>query len=144
MPSADPDREDAVAANPERRRTQRFYALRRGAPCFWITLDDTCVALADLSLNGCSFFHADPMTEGSTFRFVLSTVDVPDRVRGLAEVVAPDPGSEPGQVSCLFRVLDDDGEVILLDWLVVHVMMNATVRIRPQDARRIVTGGSIV
>jgi hypothetical protein len=128
----------------ERRGRQRFLALRRGEPCFWVLLDGERIALNDLSLEGFSMPATTPPPAGKAFHFVLVREGVPDEIRGTAAVVSHTASPEGGLAGCQFVEVEDDGLFRLQDWLVTHVIMNATVRITEREAVEIVLGRSLV
>lgn len=126
----------------ERRVAQRFFALRRGRPCFWLGSGEPKLPLHDLSLQGFSCVVPLPPAIGAVFDFTLTRHGVPDRICGQAEVKNYLQDSQ--QVGCRFVSLAADGSERLQDWLIAHVLMNASVPISEQDAERIVSGGSLV
>lgn len=130
----------------ERRTRQRFLAQRRGEPCFWVTVGGSRLPLADISLEGFSM-PALPGVAQQGFDFVLQRADVPDRIAGRAVVVSPAAAEDGGGqqlLGCRFADLPAEELHRLQDWLVAHVIMNATVRITEKDATAIVLGRSLV
>lgn len=128
----------------EKRGRQRFLATRRGEVCFWVLIDDEKLALNDLSPEGFAYPYSTPPPSGRSFDFVLLRRGVPDQIRGRAQVVNYLQGPDGGQAGCSFEQLEGDGTERLEDWLIAHVLANATVRITEKDARAIVTGGSLI
>lgn len=128
----------------ERRGRQRFLALRRGEPCFWVMLDGERIALNDLSLEGFSMPATTPPPAGQPFPFTLVREGVPDEIRGIATVVSHSASPEGGMAGCQFVEMKDDGLFRLQDWLVTHVIVNASVRITEREAVEIVLGRSLV
>lgn len=128
----------------EKRRRQRFLATRRGEVCFWVLIAGQKLALNDLSLEGFAYPCTTPPVSGQSFDFVLLRRGVPDEIRGQAQVVNFVHSADGGQAGCRFVQLAADGVERLEDWLIAHVLANATVRITEQDARTIVAGGSLI
>ncbi|THF64041.1 PilZ domain-containing protein [Pseudothauera nasutitermitis] len=128
----------------ERRSRQRFLATRWGQACFWVIVDDIKLALNDLSLEGFAYPASTAPASGRDFPFVLVRSGVPDEIRGIAQVVNYLQDAGGGQAGCAFVSFEGDGAERLNDWLVAHVIANATVRITEQDARNIVSGGSLI
>lgn len=128
----------------ERRARQRFVARRRGNPCFWVVLDGQRVALNDLSLEGFSLPALPTLSTGSNFQFVLQRDGIPDEINGWAEVVNQIADGGNLTAGCRFTTLDEAGAERLNEWLVAHVIVNATVRISEKDAAAIVRGRSLV
>lgn len=127
----------------ERRGKQRFVALRRRMPCFWAEIEGERIALVDLSLEG--FGLLAELEPGQRFEVVLYRAAVPDQIRGTVRVAncfATAAGQQ--QVGCVFEAFDADGEERLRDWLIAHVIANATLPITEKDAERIVCGPSLV
>ncbi len=128
----------------ERRRCQRFIALRRGQPCFWVMFGEQRCGLLDLSLKGFSIPAALALPIGENFDFALVRDGVPDEIRGQAKVVNNVPTSDGGLAGCEFAVLTEADQARLQEWLVTHVIVSATVRITERDALQIVLGRSLV
>ncbi len=128
----------------ERRGRQRFLATRWGQVCFWVIIDGEKLQLNDLSLEGFAYPASTPPQSGRSFSFVLVRGGVPDEIRGEAQVVNYLHEVGGGQAGCRFLTLEGDGAERLTDWLVAHVIANATVRITEKDARAIVAGGSLI
>ncbi|MDO9597002.1 MAG: PilZ domain-containing protein [Azoarcus sp.] len=130
----------------ERRTRQRFVAKRQGEVCFWALVDGQRLALNDLSLEGFSLPASSVLGTGLVFDFVLNRDGVPDEISGSAEVVNQIAASEdePAKAGCRFVRLEDASSARLHDWLVAHVLVNATVRITEKDATAIVSGPSLI
>lgn len=126
----------------ERRGKQRFVALRRGAPCFWAQIGERREALADLSLEGFGF--AGQLDVGRRFEVVLHRAAVPDEIRATVRVANCFTAADGLQSGCVFETLHGDGRERLRDWLVAHVIANATIPITEKDAERIVSGPSLI
>ena len=126
----------------ERRRIQRFLALRRGEPYLWVTIGGERITLRDISVDGFAIAAATPPAGAAPFDFVLQREGVPDHIRGRAQVVNFIAAS--GQAGCRFLALEGDGAERLRDWLVALVIMNASVRISEKDAAAIVAGPSLI
>jgi len=125
----------------EHRMHQRFVARLHGEACFWALIFDQRLALNDLSLNGFSLPASPELVPGAQFDFALQREGVPDTVRGRAEVVSIFGDEVAG---CRIIQFEDDGEERLHDWLVIHVILCATVRISEKDAAAIVSGRSLI
>jgi len=128
----------------ERRRRQRFVAKRWGQVCFWVVINGQRLPLNDLSLEGFSLSAGVPPLGSGAFPFVLQIEGVPDEIRGMAEGMNFVFGEEGGLFGCRFLSFEDDGAGRLHDWLTVHVIATATVRISEKDAAAIVTGPSLI
>lgn len=128
----------------ERRARQRFAATRRGDVCFWARVNGEQRPLYDLSLEGFSLPVAEDLAIGGEFAFVLQREGVPDRIDGHARVVNQISEGETRKSGCLFVGIDDESGARLKDWLIAHVLANATVRINERDATAIVSGPSLV
>ena len=76
--------------------------------------------------------------------FAIVIEGVPDEIRGMAEGMNFVFGEEGGLFGCRFLSFEDDGAGRLHDWLTVHVIATATVRISEKDAAAIVTGPSLI
>ena len=126
----------------ERRSKQRFVARRRGEPCFWLVLDGQRIALNDLSAEGFSYPSLTPRANAEVFDFVLQREGVPDEIRGRAETV--NYLADAAQTGCHFLDLEGNGAQRLRDWLIVHVIVSASVRITEKDAAAIVAGPSLI
>lgn len=134
---------DTSASN-ERRTRQRFAAQRDGKTIFWVELDGHRLPLNDLSLEGFSYASEISPELGLEFPFALRLEGIPDRVRGRARIVNYVNGAAGGQVGCRFLSFDGDGAFDLHDWLTVHVITSASVRISEQEAKAIVAGPSLI
>lgn len=55
----------------ERRRIQRFLALRRGEPYLWVTIGGERITLRDISVDGFAIAAATPPAGAAPFDFVL-------------------------------------------------------------------------
>lgn len=128
----------------ERRARQRFVATRRGDVCFWALVNGVRRPLNDLSLEGFSLPVSADLAVGAAFSFVLQREGVPDRIEGHANVVNQIVDGSVRKAGCCFAELDDDNLARLKDWLVAHVLANATVRINERDATAIVSGPSLI
>ncbi len=128
----------------ERRRRQRFLALRRGETCFWAQIDGRRTPLLDLSLEGFGIPDDAVLPADGGFEVVLHRAGVPDEIRARAHVVNRVAHPSGGQVGCLFDTLEGDGRERLEEWLTVHVLANASVPITEKDAVAIVSGPSLV
>ncbi|MDR2881098.1 MAG: PilZ domain-containing protein [Azoarcus sp.] len=141
-----PDKGKAVFSggdSDERRINQRFVARLRGEPCFWALIGEERLALNDVSLKGFSLPASSTLVPGEQFDFVLQREGVPDTIRGCAEVTSVFGGDSPSAGCCIIQ-FEGDGEERLQDWLVIHVILSATVRISEKDAAAIVCGRSLV
>jgi hypothetical protein len=110
--------------------------------CFWIVIDGQRLPLNDLSLEGFSLPAGVPPLGSGAFPFVLQIDGVPDEVRGLAEGMNFVLGAEGGLFGCRFLSFEGEGATRLHDWLTVHVIATATIRISEKEAAAIVTGPS--
>ena len=128
----------------ERRRRQRFVAKRWGSVCFWIVINGQRLPLNDLSLEGFSLPAGVPPLGSGAFPFVLQIDGVPDEVRGMAEGMNFVLGAEGGLFGCRFLSFEGEGAARLHDWLTVHVIATATIRISEKEAAAIVTGPSLI
>jgi hypothetical protein len=127
----------------ERRACQRFIALRRGSECFWATVDGRREPLSDLSLEG--FGIAGSFEVGRRIDVVLRRAAVPDEIRATVRVANCFAVGAGGlQAGCVFEAFEGDGAQRLMDWLVAHVIANATIPITEKDAERIVSGPSLI
>lgn len=126
----------------ERRGRQRFVAQRRGSECFWASFDGRREPLSDLSLEG--FGLAGSFEVGRRFDVVLHRSAVPDEIRGTVKVANCFTGAGGLQSGCVFESFEKDGAQRLKDWLVAHVIANATIPITEKDAERIVSGPSLI
>lgn len=142
MSDRDAGAQPLAAEAAERRRIQRFLALRRGEPYLWVAIADERIALRDISVDGFAIAATAPPAGGEPFDFVLQREGVPDRIRGRAQAVNFIAAS--GQAGCRFLVLEGDGAERLRDWLIALVIMNASVRISEKDAASIVAGPSLI
>lgn len=139
--------EDVTAgdsAHAERRKRQRFVAKRWGSACFWVLVDGERLPLIDLSLEGFSMPAGAPLQEQRTFPFVLQLEGIPDEIRGEARTVNFVVGEGGGQIGCCFLSFAGEGEVRLHDWLTVHLISTATLRISEKEAAAIVAGPSLI
>ena len=134
--------EPDLADSAERRRIQRFLALRRGEPWFWVVIDGERIPLRDISIDGFAITAEAPPAAGEAFDFELHREGVPDRIRGRAQSV--NFIASVAQAGCRFLALEDDGAERLRDWRVALVIMNASVRISEKDAAAIVAGPSLI
>lgn len=133
------------AAGSERRKRQRFVAKRWGSVCFWVWIDGVRLPVNDLSLEGFSAPCPTPVAAtGRTFPFVLQLEGIPDEVRGEAVTMNFVFGAEGGVLGSRFATLEGDGAMRLHDWLTIHVISTATVRISEREAAAIVSGPSLV
>ncbi|HRP65320.1 MAG TPA: PilZ domain-containing protein [Thauera sp.] len=136
---AEPTAQDSA----ERRRIQRFLALRRGEPCFWVVIDGGArLPLRDISVEGFSIGLEGLPGDGEPFDFVMHREGVPDQIRGRARAV--NYIASAAQAGCRFLALEADGAERLRDWLIALVIMNASVRINEKDAAAIVAGPSLI
>lgn len=126
----------------ERRGRQRFVAQRRGADCFWARVDGQREPLSDLSLEG--FGLSGAFEVGRRIDVVLHRSAVPDEIRGTVKVANCFAGASGVQSGCVFETFEADGRERLRDWLVAHVIANATIPITEKDAERIVSGPSLI
>ena len=134
--------EPDVSDSAERRCIQRFLAMRRGEPWFWVVIDGERIPLRDISVDGFAITAEAPPAAGEAFDFVLHREGVPDQIRGRAQSVnfiAP-----VSQAGCRYLELEGDGMERLRDWLIALVIMNASVRISEKDAAAIVAGPSLI
>jgi hypothetical protein len=132
----------AAADSAERRRIQRFLAMRRGEPWFWVVIDGERIPLRDISVDGFAITAEAPPAAGEAFDFVLHREGVPDQIRGRAQSV--NFIASVSQAGCRFVELEADGMDRLRDWLIALVIMNASVRISEKDAAAIVAGPSLI
>ncbi len=134
----------AGEAEGERRRRQRFVARRWGSVCFWVHMDGQRLPVNDLSLEGFSVLLGAPPVEPKTFGFVLQLEGIPDEIRGEARTMNFVFGADGGQLGCRFLSFEGEGAARLHDWLTIHVIATATVRISEKEAAAIVSGPSLV
>jgi hypothetical protein len=134
--------EPAAADSAERRRIQRFLAMRRGEPWFWVVIDGERIPLRDISVDGFAITAEAPPAAGEAFDFVLHREGVPDQIRGRAQSV--NFIASVSQAGCRFVEMEADGMDRLRDWLIALVIMNASVRISEKDAAAIVAGPSLI
>ncbi len=132
------------SAHAERRKRQRFVAKRWGNACFWVLVDGQRLALIDLSLEGFSMPASAPLQEQRTFPFVLQIEGIPDEIHGEARTVNFVVGEEGGQIGCCFVSFVGEGDARLHDWLTVHLISTATLRISEKEAAAIVAGPSLI
>ena len=135
---------NAGVEHQERRRRQRFVARRWGSVCFWVVIDGQRLPLNDLSLEGFSLSAGVPPLGNGPFPFVLQIEGVPDAIRGMAERMNFVLGEGGGLLGCRFLSFEGDGAASLHDWLTVHVIATATVRISEKEAAAIVAGPSLI
>lgn len=129
----------------ERRRRQRFLARNAdGSSPFWVALDGQRLLLNDLSLEGFGIAATQAAASNAPFPFELRLEGIPDRVRGIAEPVNFVPGEPMGQIGCRFVSLEGTGAERLREWLTVHVIRSASVRISAKEAEAIVSGPSLI
>lgn len=131
-----------AADGAERRGIQRFLALCRGEPWFWVVIDGERIPLHDISIEGFAIAADAPLPAGAAFDFELHRQGVPERIHGRAEAVnhiAP-----ALRAGCRFLALEDGGTERLREWLTALVIMNASVRISAQEAAAIVAGPSLI
>ena len=83
-----------------------------------------------------------PPAPGASFAFVLTREGVPDRICGQAKVMNYIAGRQ--QMGCRFVSFEGSGAEDLRDWLIAHVLMNASVPISEKDAAQIVSGRSVI
>ena len=133
---------DGVAG--ERRRRQRFVARRWGNVCFWVVIDGVRLPVNDLSLEGFSVPFGAPLIEPRQLCFELCLDGIPERIFGVAETMNFVVGESGGQLGCRFLSFDGEGAIRLHDWLTVHVIATATVRISEREAAEIVSGPSLI
>jgi hypothetical protein len=69
---------------------------------------------------------------------------IPDTSRGLAQQMNQGPGEPEGQIGCSFLSFEGEGAVRLHEWLTIHVIANASVRITAKEAEKIVEGPSLI
>ncbi|MCL2644488.1 MAG: PilZ domain-containing protein [Betaproteobacteria bacterium] len=127
----------------ERRVHQRFVAKLHGKPCFWVLIGEERLPLNDLSLKGFALPAPPMLLPGVQFYFILQREGVPDSIRGCAEVTGVF-GNDNPSAGCRIIQFEGQGEDLLYDWLVTHVIRSATVRISEKDAAAIVSGRSLV
>ena len=132
------------SAHAERRKRQRFVAKRWGSVCFWVLVDGERLPLNDLSLEGFSMPAGAPLTEQRSFHFVLQLEGIPDEIRGEARTVNFIVGESGSQIGCRFVSFAGEGAARLHDWLTVHLISTATLRISEKEAAAIVAGPSLI
>ncbi len=128
----------------EKRKRQRFIAKRGDTTCFWLLQEGERIPLIDLSLEGFSIPAAAQHPVGTRFPFTLSLEGIPDKIRGTAEVVNAFKDQAQALNGCNFVSIDGDGASQLREWLTVHVIANASVRITAVEAEKIVDGPSLI
>jgi hypothetical protein len=133
---------DDAPQDTDRRGRQRFVAKRRGEDCFWALIDGRREALTDLSLEG--FSVASRMDGTDAFALLLHRAGVPDEIVATARLANSFETAEGVQSGCRFESFEGDGHERLRDWLVAHVIANASVPISEKDAERIVSGPSLI
>ncbi|MBL8435957.1 MAG: PilZ domain-containing protein [Zoogloea sp.] len=128
----------------ERRKRQRFVARRWGKVCFWAVIDGARLPVNDLSLEGFSVPFGAPLIEPRQVSFELSLDGIPERIFGVADTMNFSVGTDGGLLGCRFVSFEGDGAIRLHDWLTVHVIATATVRISEREAAEIVSGPSLI
>ena len=134
--------QEGASQGGERRGKQRFLALRRGSECFWAVVDGERQPLSDLSLEG--FGVPGSLELGRRMQVVLHRAAVPDEIRGTVKVANCFAAASGLQSGCVFEAFEADGKERLREWLVAHVIANATIPITEKDAERIVSGPSLI
>lgn len=134
----------ATVSRGERRKRQRFVAKRWGNVCFWVVIDGERLPVNDLSLEGFSVQWGWPLAEPEAFPFVLHLEGIPDAIRGMAETVNFVLGADGGIMGCRFVTLSREASERLHEWLTLHVISTATIRISEADAAAIVSGPSLI
>ena len=76
MSARDAQSQTTAADSAERRRIQRFLALCRGEPWFWVVIDGERIPLHDISIEGFAIAADAPLPAGAAFDF--------DRLRAAA------------------------------------------------------------
>jgi hypothetical protein len=128
----------------ERRRRQRFVARRRGDVCFWLGMQGQRLPLNDVSLEGFSVPCGRRPAAPADFPFVLQLDGIPDQIHGVAQMMNFIAADDGGQLGCRFASFEGEGRERLHDWLTLHVIATATVRISEKEAAAIVDGPSLV
>lgn len=128
----------------ERRKRQRFLAQHQGDTYFWVAVNGNRIALNDISLEGFSIASTTPATSTEPFPFELRLEGIPDKIRGVAQAMNFVPGEPQGQIGCRFVSMEGEGETRLREWLTVHVIRSASVRISAKEAEAIVSGPSLI
>lgn len=129
----------------ERRQRQRFMVRASdGSAPFWVALEGQRLPLNDLSLEGFSITSATPASSAAPFPFELRLEGIPDKVRGVAEAVNFIPGEPMGLIGCRFVSVEGEGTERLHEWLTVHVIRSASVRISAKEAEAIVSGPCLI
>ncbi|MDB5814561.1 MAG: PilZ protein [Rhodocyclales bacterium] len=128
----------------ERRQRQRFLAQRAGTTFFWAAFNGQRVPLLDLSLEGFSIAASAPPTSDEAFAFELRLEGIPDKIKGQAQQMNFVPGEPHGQIGCRFVSFEGEGAMRLHEWLTIHVIAGATVRITVKEAEKIVEGPSLI
>lgn len=128
----------------ERRQRQRFLAQRSGTTCFSVAFDGKRIPLIDLSLEGFSIASLTPPKDNEPFTFELRLEGIPDKVKGLAQQINFVPGEPEGQIGCCFTSFEGEGAMRLHEWLTIHVIASASVRITAKEAEKIVEGPSLI
>ena len=128
----------------ERRKRQRFVARRWGNVCFWVVIDGARLPVNDLSLEGFSVPFGAPFVEPRQVSFELSLDGIPERIFGVADTMNFTVGTDGGLLGCRFVSFEGDGAIRLHNWLTVHVIATATVRISEREAAEIVSGPSLI
>jgi len=119
-------------------------ARRWGNVCFWVVIDGVRLPVNDLSLEGFSVPFGAPLIEPRQLCFELSLDGIPERIFGVAETMNFVVGESGGQLGCRFLSFEGEGAIRLHDWLTVHVIATATVRISEREAAEIVSGPSLI
>lgn len=128
----------------ERRQRQRFLAKRGDSTFFWVALDGERIPLIDLSLEGFSISSTAVALSNEPFPFELRLEGIPDKIRGQAQQMNVVPGDPVGQIGCRFVSLEGEGALRLHEWLTIHVIASASVRITAKEAEKIVEGPSLI
>ena len=119
-------------------------ARRWGNVCFWVVIDGARLPVNDLSLEGFSVPFGAPLIEPRQVSFELSLDGIPERIFGVADTMNFTVGTDGGLLGCRFVSFEGDGAIRLHDWLTVHVIATATVRISEREAAEIVSGPSLI
>lgn len=97
----------------------------------------------DISIDGFSVSDDAGLSLGQELPFELS-LDFGDRIRGRTKVVNALDTPAGKHFGCCFTEFEGTGASQLKEWLTIHVMVSATVRITPAEAEKIVIGPSLV
>ena len=128
----------------ERRQRQRFLAKRSGTTWFSVAFNGNSVPLVDLSLEGFSIASSTPPASDEAFAFELRLEGIPDKVKGAARQINFVPGEPEGLIGCNFIAFEGEGAARLHEWLTIHVIASASVRITAKEAEKIVEGPSLI